>query len=454
MINSKFTHRRGFTILELMIATLISLMVMGATVQLFGVVGDKISSGRALIETNDRIRAAQNLLRLDLQGRTSSMFPWEQASAGNGYFEILKGGYRDQYPNPDTLTGYTRDALMLTTHTTNRPFVGRFNGTTAESNVAEVAWFLQPMMNAQGSLVTIPNPNNPNGNALQLYSLYRKVFIVLPGVTMPANATVASWQTYFDSYDVSAHLDTSTNTYKPIPNSLQDLTYRENRFAHNYNDWQHAFPVVFPDQTQSNWANQVPQAVSSLTPFPLGDPRYGEDVVLTNVLSFDIKVWDPQAIVRSDGANPGPAHALVPSDQGYLNGSGALAAGAYVDLYYNLNPQTRLSSNAGNSYFSGPAYGSGLGGQLDATNNNYFSTYDNWCSGYEYFYNSNAPIGQSVNGFDDNQQTNSAVDDPSERISSPPYPVPLRGVQINLRVYEPSSRAVREATIDESFVPD
>ncbi len=36
----------------------------------------------------------------------------------------------------------------------------------------------------------------------------------------------------------------------------------------------------------------------------------------------------------------------------------------------------------------------------------------------------------------------------------PPYPLPLRGIRVTLRVYEPSSRQVREVTVVESFVPN
>ncbi len=36
----------------------------------------------------------------------------------------------------------------------------------------------------------------------------------------------------------------------------------------------------------------------------------------------------------------------------------------------------------------------------------------------------------------------------------PPYPLPLRGIRVTLRVYEPSSRQVREVTVVESFVPE
>ncbi len=35
-----------------------------------------------------------------------------------------------------------------------------------------------------------------------------------------------------------------------------------------------------------------------------------------------------------------------------------------------------------------------------------------------------------------------------------PYPFPLRGVQITLRVYEPDTRQVREVTVVQDFLPD
>ena len=45
------------------------------------------------------------------------------------------------------------------------------------------------------------------------------------------------------------------------------------------------------------------------------------------------------------------------------------------------------------------------------------------------------------------------VDDPKERETSPPYPVPLRGLQVKIRVYEPDSQTVRQATVTSSFIP-
>jgi hypothetical protein len=40
-----------------------------------------------------------------------------------------------------------------------------------------------------------------------------------------------------------------------------------------------------------------------------------------------------------------------------------------------------------------------------------------------------------------------------ERETSPPYPVPLRGVRAILRIYEPDARQIREASVTHSFVP-
>ncbi len=61
------------------------------------------------------------------------------------------------------------------------------------------------------------------------------------------------------------------------------------------------------------------------------------------------------------------------------------------------------------------------------------------------------PVGQGVNGFDDNGIN--GVDDADELRTSPPYPVPLRGIQVKIRVFEPDSRQVREVTVVQDFLP-
>ena len=56
-------------------------------------------------------------------------------------------------------------------------------------------------------------------------------------------------------------------------------------------------------------------------------------------------------------------------------------------------------------------------------------------------------LGQSSNGFYDASTNNgspSGVDGPSERLTSPPYPIPLRGIRIKIRTYEFTSKQVRK----------
>ena len=60
--------------------------------------------------------------------------------------------------------------------------------------------------------------------------------------------------------------------------------------------------------------------------------------------------------------------------------------------------------------------------------------------------------GVSNNGFDDGNS--GMVDGPNDFLTSPPYPVPLRGIQIKIRVFEPSSPQIREVTIEHDFLPE
>ena len=57
-----------------------------------------------------------------------------------------------------------------------------------------------------------------------------------------------------------------------------------------------------------------------------------------------------------------------------------------------------------------------------------------------------------ANGIDDDG--NGVVDDPNERESRPPYPTPLRGIKVTIRVYEPSSKQVRQMTVVQDFLPE
>lgn len=456
--------RRGLSVVELLAATVISLIVMGATVQLFGTVGSQITNGRSNIEAGDRLRTALERLRKDLRGITVDMTAWNRPESASGYFEIIKGPASTwdksaaTPSNPGSLLGYTSDMLFFTTRTRDVPFVGRVistngSGTTVESQVAEVAWFLvKTNLNAA-------NPAAPaQATSPVTYTLYRRQLLVLPGVgttiatgSPPSiSSTTYNDKTAGTQFDLSAHLVSNANGNLMVLNSLADLEYRENRFSHSQ-----SFPYL----------------ASAPQPFPYAAPtntgastRYGEDVVLTNVLSFDVKVWDPGAPVFQDSStDPTP---LVPSDVGYPKNPAAPVPpitkigngvyGAYVDLNWNNGTALTNPTGAPQSFFSGPYYGSNAVNSWLSASKLGYGVYDTWAAGYEAWYNgtpSSGQFGQSFNGFQD-VSGGAGVDGPSEKITSPPYPVPLRGIQIKIRIYEPSSKQVREATIQESFVPN
>ena len=162
-----------------------------------------------------------------------------------------------------------------------------------------------------------------------------------------------------------------------LPNGLSDLTKRENRFLHNF----------IGTVSNSTFPYENVLANISSASFNSASSREGEDIVLTNVLAFDVRVFDPDARVRDSGGGV----ALIPGDPGYATNLSELASGAYIDLGV---------SNAGT--FASMETKS----QLTSPN-----TYDTWSDHYEF------------NGIDEDEdgvidQKNNMIDDDSNGIST------------------------------------
>jgi prepilin-type N-terminal cleavage/methylation domain-containing protein len=454
--------RRGMTLVEMLVATTITLIMMGLVAQLFGVFGQGVTGSRSVIELTDQMRTAGWRLRQDLGGVTAPTLPPRRPEAAEGYFELLEGPATDANAAPvlvstDTtaLTGDCDDALLFTTRSPGPFFVGRFGNGTIESPVAEVAWFCQQ------------SPQQLPGGPT-LYTLYRRQLLVMDYVG--ANPFLSrgnsllwsdpivgrSWDTFHASYDLSCALVSSTAspaTAYLLPNSLRDLTMRENRFGHNATGV--TGTTTFP----------YPAAQAALRIAPLTGSRLGEDIVLNNVLSFDVRVFDPDAPIRV-GTSGG---AVTPGDPGFTAASGTAGLGAYVDLFWNRAigvGGTPVTPNAmfpptGTTAFqtAGVAVAnpfatnnlSSLSGPVVISGT---AVYDTWSTHYEangVDENRNGDVDEGTNGLDDND--NSLVDEPLEAETSAPYPVPLRGIEVRIRCYEPSSRQIRQVTIRHTFVP-
>ena len=137
------------------------------------------------------------------------------------------------------------------------------------------------------------------------------------------------------------------------------------------------------------------------------ETRGSEDVMLANVLSFDVQVWNPDSQTFISLGDP--------------NSVGVLAGWGY--------------------YATLPC------------------VYDTWTDDYEtavWDYSGARPIIRTGFGKDQldnsaNNTSNGLVDDIAEWECPPPYAVGLKGVKITIRAFDPESKNVREMTIIQNF---
>jgi hypothetical protein len=393
-------------------------MMMFAVVSIFADIGEGVNDSRAVLEMTERLRATTTRLQLDLAGITAVPRPPRRVEFDEGYLEIKEGpntefSYAPVVPvndtgTTDTTVGDFDDVLMFTTRSTGRPFHGRCAGTVIESDVAEVCWFVRGR------------------------TLYRRVMLVAPAAPI-ADYTPAG---FYANNDISVRYNAGPPP-SVVPNTLADLTKREARFAHN--------PAVFPYDVRgwgllglptlgecsdptwqagatapmtatanqmdfwgqdpfASWSLSVDRETGTWTQYPNGT-RASEDVILTNVIGFDVKVYDPDV-------------------------------GDYVDL-----------GTGSGRFGQAPEARSGLTASANGL------VYCTWSDHYERDGNPQLGIGidAGTNGFDDNGT--GGVDDLTERDTMPPYPYPLRGIQVKIRVFEPDSQQVREMTVVQEFLP-
>jgi type II secretory pathway component PulJ len=421
----------GYTLVEILIAITLAMILMLAVTKMFSQLGTSINNSRAMLETADRLRWAAAKFQSDINGVTATMLPPRPIQTNEGYFEFIDfsafmpaavdtSGPATPPPT-DATVGMMGKVLMFTTRNSNQPFSGRYGSGTAQSETAEVCWFVRG------------------------HNLHRRVLLVAPGLSMSGY----NMSNVYASNDISVRASGSG----VVPNTLADLTRRECRFAHPTD----AFPydarrwgqLGLPTLLEQSMGTGVGAPASGYAalrsqqdlwrPLPRGDnydplpdwylitgstgpytppttARVTDDVILTNVIGFDVKAWDP-------------------------------AAGAYVDL--GTGTGTFAAANfAACGTKSAPLIGTGASG--------YF--YDTWPTCYE-----NAPptsAGTADQWADGFIQGGTAVDTSADQIYAGPFANPatkalpqLRGIQVKIRVFEPESRRIREVTVMGDFLP-
>jgi hypothetical protein len=230
--------RGGFSLVELLVASTLSLVVMATVATLFSVFSRGVSDGKSLAEIGGRMRSAAWRLRQDLSGLTCTPTPLVRVEANAGYFQVNEGS-RTTSPDPNVLIGDIDDVLALTTSSPGAPFAGRLNGARGfESPTAEVIWFCEP--------------SSQMHRGQPLYDLHRRMLLV-------AAAPDAG---VFEGNVFAAKGD-SDLSYGQHANSLGDLSKQANRFL------------------TTAGGNRK-----------LTGLREGEDVILGNVIAFDVRISD------------------------------------------------------------------------------------------------------------------------------------------------------------------
>jgi len=228
--------RQAFSLVELLTASALSLVVMGAVASLFSVFGRSVSEGQSVVELNARLRNAAWRLRQDLVGLTCDPVPLVRIEANAGYFQVIEGPGTTS-PDAGALIGDVDDVLAFTTSSPGAPFAGRLAGAKGfESPTAEVIWFCEP--------------SDQRHKGQTLYTLYRRQLLV---AAAPDAGSFAG-----NPFAVPGDSDLSHTQHA---NSLGDLSKQANRFL-----------------------------TTAGTNRRLTGNREGEDLILGNVIAFDVRI--------------------------------------------------------------------------------------------------------------------------------------------------------------------
>ncbi len=497
-----------------------------------------VRDGRAMIEMSGQLRSVNLRLRQDLNSLTVRVNPPIDPGVNAGYFEVIESardqdndgyfdtaGAWDSDPEADgidsnsngiidlvedsdgngvadaseglepapTLIGDGDDVLAMTIMSPNETYQARFLTTDTvnpirvqESNLAEVVWFTGfKDINGDG----VWSRGEPR------YLVRRVLPIVVTNVQLPL---VSAAPVYFQQYDISVHIgyDPVAGENRWYPNTLYDLTNPENRFCHQNVPSFLLIPQHATDERLPVPCMVRPNIRRSVEFFSLQGDRYGEDIMLQNLLAFDVRVWDPLAplVANADGNSGVITSTLSPSDPGFVaaclasasgnptlpSGNPIVGVGAYVDLGYTRyleqtnpsmanwlnydysnNSQAQVAFQLRRGKFGGLPNTAGAGavaGTPARTYQFYGPVYDTWTTAYERdgidqwpSLNTNG-VDMRSNGLDDDGLN--GPDDAGERETQAPYPFPVRGVQVRIRMYEPASRQAKQVTVGMDFMEE
>ncbi|MDR2115338.1 MAG: hypothetical protein LBP87_03045 [Planctomycetaceae bacterium] len=425
-------------------------------------------------------------------------------------------------PTYDQTVGDMDDILAFTAQAdAGYSFRGLINNNMSESSAAEIIWF------ARGT------------------TLYRRVLLIDQNVVLDTE----SQSRFYERNDLSARNSGGTIT----PNSMAHLARRENRFAHFdggmgsfpfplYNPsnevWYYLRMPTLEETVHSTWQpgqslptldvtnlqmNGTP--ISTLPAVPYWDfwnnpnglsggtapnvweqnttsgslsnlvttPRHsraGEDIVMKNVLSFDVKVWNPYWVPCRDSSNnyywAAPQYINLGQDSfAFINP--ITQQEEFYPVVYNFNfalppaapGATPLPPNYGYGFTLKGRYNTAPtstntrrtltdtseewhmkerlshGGAITNDNQLWTSTlgpsmpcvFDSWTTEYEY------DVGTPQTVISGNKGAG-YVSNPTDATTwrcPPPYTEDLKSIQVTIRCFDPQSKHIKQVRVVQDF---
>jgi type II secretory pathway component PulJ len=414
--------RRGLTLIEIMIALTMTLIVLGAMMQAFQYASGQMQLGRATMELANRLRSAEELLRSDLSHLTVEPRPYTETTNPNGYFEIVDGAMRDKTnaAGINSYLGDVDDVIAMTVRSDGQFFRGRHipDNTTSskviESSIAEVMWYTTYVNRNSDDLIDLT----------ESVKVHRRVLLIRPDMGPWEDLTSTEVTFLMQNNDISCRIvrDQGEGNFNVYANSLNDLAIRKNRFCHQWYNYDDSNPSI-----DINWPNFLDRSLIATFQLPEGN-----DIVLTDVASFDVQVYSPDVSLILDAEIP-----VAPTDPGFSEVPATqISAGDFVDL---------LSGDflRSNTRFASPQWPTAE------------PFYDTWTPAYEndgFDQDDDGLIDEGTNGLDNGGPL--APDDDLERETRPPYPYPIRGVKVSLRLIEKTTNQVYQSSVTHSYVPE
>ncbi len=160
------TARGGFTLVEVLVATVVTLLMMVSLAQVFKLIGDSMKQGRAALELNSRLRNVAYRIQLDLNNCTVTPRPGSESVSGAGYFKIYDGPLTDySYGMAIGAAALTPLARLGTSQSPSR--FGDVDDTLMFTSRAGDDWFVGkvPLFVLQNAALPAGSPSIPVTNA-------------------------------------------------------------------------------------------------------------------------------------------------------------------------------------------------------------------------------------------------------------------------------------------------